>query len=380
MTYCVNYQHDFLSVDTPDERMRFHAVWLRDNALDKATRSSDNGQRLITLLEQPENIKIRHASIQHTDLQVYFADDNTAYYYPLAWLYANRYDKSDNNQRTTGWLRDNLVTWGRAFDVASVQESYTALIESDSQLCRWLELINRYGFAIATGLPEDNPDALLNLIARFGFVRETNYGKVFDVRAEIKPQNLAYTGLGLQAHTDNPYRDPVPTLQVLSCIENTVEGGESILVDGFQAALRLNAENSKYFELLSRYSANFCYAGDENTQLRSKRPMIELDVDGELIAIRFNNRSAAPFTHIPFEKMADYYAAYRHFAEIIEHSDSKISFKLAAGELFVVDNTRVLHSRNAFSAGGRRHLRGCYVDKDGLLSTLAILQQRYKTA
>ena len=35
--------------------------------------------------------------------------------------------------------------------------------------------------------------------ALFGFVRETNYGKWFEVRTEVNPANLAYTGLGLQA-------------------------------------------------------------------------------------------------------------------------------------------------------------------------------------
>ena len=67
----------------------------------------------------------------------------------------------------------------------------------------------------------------------FGYVRETNYGRWFEVSAEVNPSNLAYTNLGLQAHTDNPYRDPVPTLQFLACLENTVEGGDSIVVDGF---------------------------------------------------------------------------------------------------------------------------------------------------
>ena len=51
------------------------------------------------------------------------------------------------------------------------------------------------------------------MVAAFGYVRETNYAMVFEVRVEADPTNLAYTGLGLQAHTDNPYRDPAPTLQ-----------------------------------------------------------------------------------------------------------------------------------------------------------------------
>ena len=35
------------------ERHRFHAIWLRDNALDDKTRSPGNGQRLITLGDIP---------------------------------------------------------------------------------------------------------------------------------------------------------------------------------------------------------------------------------------------------------------------------------------------------------------------------------------
>ena len=206
-------------------------------------------------------------------------------------------------------------------------------------------------------------------------MRETNYGRWFEVRAEVNPNNLAYTNLGLQAHTDNPYRDPVPTLQILACLENSVEGGDSIVVDGFKAATRLKAENPKSFELLTRYCARFEYAGSSGVRLRARKPFIELAPDGELIAIRFNNRSAAPIVDVPFDEMADFYAAYRRFAEILEDPSMEVTFKLRPGELFIVDNTRVLHARKAFSSSGTRWLQGCYADKDGLLSTLAAIEE-----
>ena len=47
--------------------------------------------------------------------------------------------------------------------------------------------------------------------------------------------------------------------------------------------------------------------------------------------------------------MADYYAAYRRFAELIEDPAMEVTFKLKPGELFIVDNTRVLHARKSFS-------------------------------
>ena len=216
---------------------------------------------------------------------------------------------------------------------------------------------------------------MLEIADLFGFVRETNYGKWFEVRTEVNPSNLAYTGLGLQAHTDNPYRDPVPTLQILYCLENSAEGGESLVVDGFAAAERLREESPRGFELLSRYSARFEYRGSGGVHLFARRPMIEVSADGELTAIRFNNRSTAPLTDIPYDGMADYYAAYRLFGNIIEDPAMAVTFKLEPGESFIVDNTRVLHGRTGYAAtGGSRWLQGCYADKDGLLSTLSVLE------
>ena len=80
---------------------------------------------------------------------------------------------------------------------------------------------------------------MLEVAAGFGYVRETNYGTLFDVRVEATPTNLAFTGLAIAPHTDNPYRDPVPTVQLLHCLANAVDGGESGLVDGFHAAALL---------------------------------------------------------------------------------------------------------------------------------------------
>ena len=212
--------------------------------------------------------------------------------------------------------------------------------------------------------------ALIQIAALFGYVRETNYGKWFEVRSEINAINLAYTNLGLQAHTDNPYRDPVPTIQILYCLENSVSGGDSTVVDGFNAALRFKNENPDYFSLLSKYCARFEYNGDKKVHLQSRRPIIELSPDGELIAIRFNNRSAAPITDVPYEDMENYYKAYRAFSDIINDPTLAVNFKLNPGECFIVDNTRVLHARTAYSGEGTRWLQGCYVDKDGLLSKI----------
>ncbi len=71
------------------------------------------------------------------------------------------------------------------------------------------------------------PGTVLTVAGSMGYVRETNYGRLFDVRVEATPANLAFTGLPIAPHTDNPYRDPVPTVQLLHCLASAVEGGDS---------------------------------------------------------------------------------------------------------------------------------------------------------
>ncbi len=267
------------------------------------------------------------------------------------------------------------MRWDRGLDVEALAADRAAIARDPRALCRWLGFVRSHGFALLRGVPVES-GALCAVAELFGYVRETNYGRWFEVRAEVDPNNLAYTNLGLQAHTDNPYRDPVPGLQLLACLRNAVEGGESMVVDGFRIAAILQAENPRAFDLLSRHCARFAYAGSQGVRLAAKKPIIELGADGELVAIRFNNRSAAPLVDVPYDDMAEYYAAYRRFAELVEDPAFSVRFRLQPGELFIVDNTRILHARTAFSGTGSRWLQGCYADRDGLLSTLAALEQQ----
>ena len=350
--------------------MRFHAIWLRDNILDASARDPGNGQRLVTLADIPGDPTIQAASVAAGVLTCTFAPDGVVANYPVSWLRVHRYDTVSGGKL----CGDELTLWDSTLDPVPTAD----LTEMQSNLTAkrdWLAEMARHGFAKVTGLRVE-PGSLFDVVDLFGYVRETNYGRLFEVRTEVNPTNLAFTGLGLQAHTDNPYRDPVPTLQVLACLENSADGGDSMVVDGFAAAQRLYDEDRAAFDLLSQYTARFDYAGSAGVRLQSRRPMIELSPDGQLQHIRFNARSIAPLVDVPYDKMPAYYAAYRKFNTIIDDPNMAVSFKLAPGEAFMVDNTRVLHARLGYSGEGSRWLQGCYADKDGLLSTLAAMETK----
>ncbi|WP_289069543.1 TauD/TfdA family dioxygenase [uncultured Aliiroseovarius sp.] len=359
-----------LTLSGPDGPQRFHAMWLRDNAWDEDTRALGNGQRLIALRDIPADTKITDVTVNGSAIDVTFAPEGKTITYDANWLAQNAYDRPAPAQ--DGWLPAATEPWDARLMGSVPTSDFAAMAQDGRALRDWLELVNRYGFGkLENGPIEDG--ALFKVVDLFGHVRETNYGAKFEVRTEVNPTNLAFTGLGLQAHTDNPYRDPVPSVQVLYCLESSAAGGENMVVDGFAAALRLRDENPDYFRVLSSYCARFEYSGDDGVCLRSRRPMIELAPDGELVAVRFNNRSLAAVTDVPFDDMQTYYAAYRRLGEIIDDPASEVTFRLEPGEAFVVDNTRVLHARKAYSGTGTRWLQGCYSDKDGLRSTYAAM-------
>ena len=361
--------------DQPD--LRFHAFWLRDNALDPDTRDPLNGQRLITMNDLPKDTSLTLAHIESGALVCSFGPDGKTVRFPLGWLRDNAYDRQQ--EHCPGRLPPQVETWDNALQ-SDVPTGDLATLQSDVAARRdWLSAVRRFGFAKISGM-DPQPGGLFSIVDLFGYVRETNYGRHFEVRTEVNPTNLAYTGLGLQAHTDNPYRDPVPTLQILSCLENSAEGGENMVVDGFAAALRLRQLDPRGFKLLSGFPARFSYAGSAGVALHSRRPMIELAPDGELVGIRFNSRSVAPTRDVPFDQMEDWYDAYRRLSTIIDEPAMQVAFKLAPGEAFIVDNTRVLHARKGYSGAGTRWLQGCYADKDGLLSTLTALERKKEAA
>jgi gamma-butyrobetaine dioxygenase len=232
----------------------------------------------------------------------------------------------------------------------------------------------RLGFVLLRGVPPE-PGMVLEVAGSFGFVRETNYGRLFDVRVEPAPGNLAFTSRAIRPHTDNPYRDPVPTVQLLHCLRAAGEGGDTGLVDGFAAAAAFRAADAESFGTLTRTPAPFGYI-DKETRLRASQPLIELSPRGRVRGVRFNNRSMRPLRG-SYAEITAFYAAYRRWAGLLARPGRQLNLRLAPGDCLVFDNTRVLHGRTAFSmsAGSPgRHLQGCYADLDGLASTLAVLK------
>ncbi|MFB7473767.1 phosphonate degradation HD-domain oxygenase [Kitasatospora sp. NPDC056184] len=339
--------------------------WLRDNCPCAECRDPRNGQKLFQITDLPEDLAIAARAELEGHLEVLWSDGHRSRY-PSGWLA----QEADGDGRTEADKR----LWEAADFAGGIPRTpWPAHLADPAERAAVLAAVRRDGFAVLRGVPVRERQVLA-VAETFGFVRVTNYGELFDVRVEPDPNNLAFTSAAITPHTDNPYRDPVPTLQLLHCLENAATGGDSGLVDGFRAAALLRAEAPEHFAVLTRTPVPFVFR-DRGTELRADRPLIELDPLGRIREVRFNNRSIATLRGSAAELDA-FYAAYRAFAAITLRPGLQLDFRLEPGDCLIFDNVRLMHARTAFAQDGRRHLQGCYADLDSLASTLAVLHRR----
>jgi gamma-butyrobetaine dioxygenase len=358
------------------------AVWLRANCPCAGCRDPGSGQRLVTITDLPAGVTVTGVRAADDTVEVVFGPDGHRAVLPAAWL--ARYGDRAGTERDDDRTEDAKRLWAAA-DLGGEppQGWWPRYLADPAHRGSCLLAVLAVGVVILHDVPCE-PGAVLAVARSLGYVRETNYGRLFDIRAERAPANLAFTRLPIAPHTDNPYRDPVPTVQLLHCLHGAPGGGESTFTDGFRAAAVLRRKDPAAFACLTTTPVTFAYS-DANSELRATGPMIGLDPCGRIRQIRLNGRSLSP-VRLPAAQARAFYAAYRTFAELVASPEAMVTAMLSPGDCAIIDNTRVLHGRTGFTdaaaarregahneSTGRRHLQGCYADLDGLASAVAVL-------
>ncbi|EPJ56079.1 MAG: hypothetical protein OFPI_01150 [Osedax symbiont Rs2] len=350
------------------KNQRFHYLWLRDNCPCSDCRHP-SGQRIHETWQLDANINVESYQVTDTGLQVKWAAPHQHLSnFTEQYLLENSYDRGRSTTQS-------IENWGSELTGQLPCFDYEEVIGKEEVKAQWLEAVNKYGLSLLKNVPT-KPGTILQVVQLFGYVRNTNYGELFEVISVEQAVNLAFPPLPLSLHTDNPYRNPVPTLQLLHCLEKAQRGGVTALTDGFRAAQILREQNPEAFKLLASQAVTFRFSS-EDAILEHSACMIETDARGEISAIRVNNRSLAPL-NLPFDLMQSYYLAYQELMSIIQGSNCKVTLTLDKGDLILFDNQRILHGREV-QAEGPRHLQGCYADRDGLRSTAALLKKQNST-
>ena len=344
----------------------FHFPWLRDNC--PSGFHPDTRERIFDLLTLPPDYAPKSARAAGDALEVEWPDGHLSRF-PAAWLRENAYDDSARAARK--WAPK---TWDSNILPSPPRFSYAAIMQSDSARLEWLTALHDYGIALLEDTPAEM-DAVRRAAETIAFLRRTNFGEEFSVESKPNPNNVAYTAVELQLHTDLPNREMPPGAQFLHCLQNEAEGGESVFADGFRAAEEIRESHPDDFALLSQWPLPFRFH-DEDNDLRWRGTTIALDEEGGLREIRYHAALTAPLD-APSGMVPALYRAWRRFGEILRRPDMRINPRLNPGEMIGFHNRRILHGRRAFNpASGRRLLRGCYVDWDEVRSRIRVLGRK----
>ncbi len=359
---------DGLAIDDGNgRRFGIHPIWLRERCQDGASMDLHTGQRLHDPSDLDLNLRLEAVSEPVPGrLRVRFSDGHEADFAAQDILAEAAMPPGEHDVPP-------FTLWTGALE--SLPRAVWRPDASDADLTAWLDAFLRYGFIIFSGVPAEH-HAVLKAALVFGFARETNFGTVFDVRSVPDAIDLAYTAVHLDPHTDNPYRSPVPGVQLLHCLANETTGGLSTLVDGYAVSEALRERDPEAFRVLSTTPIRFRYR-DAVTELTASAPPIELDVNGRVRTIHFSPRlDFVPL--LPPEELSAYYRARRVFDHLLRTSEFEIRFLLNRGDLVMFDNCRLLHGRTRFDPQeGLRHLQGCYIDIDGPRSLYRVLRRRH---
>jgi alpha-ketoglutarate-dependent taurine dioxygenase len=328
----------------------YSALWLRDN--DPANRDALTGQRLMRTVDLPWEPRLRTADLQPPGHITLSWEDGAMSVYPLRWLRA-----FDRSLRTSS--RPTRMPWMGQAATAFAWCDYADWVENPAGREDWLYYVGRDGLAFLRDVPVQQ-DAVLKVAGLIGFARETHLGRTFD------------TSSNLPIHTGSPYHDPVPGFQLLHCLSAAGQGGQSVFVDGMAAADRLRAHDSDAFTTLCQMPILYRFQ-DAAVDLVAERTMLEVDALGEFRAIAYDDRSIAPLP-LKSPQLKKYYPAYKQLAELLSEPARSVVYQLQPGDLVLFDNTRILHGGNGEEAGVR-NLQGCYLDADGLYSSLAVLSR-----
>ena len=348
------------------QKKEIHPFWLRERVSEKNFLDEKTQQRLFDPTELKKNVEIQELNLSDEHLEVSFNDGVKT---KLTIQSIIREFSDINNIKLI-----ERVEWDSTLKDLNNFEFKENIFE-DRKMYEALINFYKYGFIIFKKVPTKN-NFLVNFANSIGSIRRTNFGEFFNVKSKPSPNDLAYTSLALAPHTDNPYRNPVPCIQILHCIENQVSGGLSTLVDGYTVTEKLKKNFPDYYKILTEIKVRFQFI-DQNVFLEDWAEMIQLDENKKFKQVRFSPR----LDFVPLmdkEKLELYYSARNKISELYNSKKYRIEFKLMPGDLLMMDNHRLLHGRTSYDANeGERFLQGCYIDYDSTEGRLKHLKRKF---
>ena len=358
----------FVTVQWPDgAELELFDLWLRENFVGPGAVNPDTREGTVDPAALGDDIAVDTARVDDAGaLCVRFAPESLEARYHPGWLR----HIADGDHRADGWLPEP-TPWTAADLPEPPTHDGSNVLDDPEVLRRFVDDLLRFGLARLVDVPLD-PDFGARFGRTIGAIRQTNFGDVWDVRADIElagdpsTNSNANTRQRLAPHTDLPTRETPPGFQFLHCVENTAEGGFSTMADGAAVAAHIADDHPDDYEALTTLRWVFFNRG-RGIDHRWSGPMIDLGVAGSPLTLRAFYPVKA-FPDMDPSDMARAYRAARLLSTVAADDRFQLRYPFRPGDLVGFDNRRVLHGRDHFESSGRRHLRGFYMDHDEVRS------------
>lgn len=339
-------------------RSVFHTIWLRDNCSCDACGDHSGGHRFWELNMAPQSFANEVAVIDGM-VQITWTEEGHITTFDPAWLRAHCYSDAARSER-----RHRPTTWDASIAGQLPEADYALAQTDDTERLKVFDAVRGYGICLLRNVPA-TVEATEQIAALCGFVRETHYGRVFEILSSPNPKVIANAPVPLRPHTDENFREPPPGIMIFHSIRASEDrGGESVMTDGFRLAEDFRDQFPEDFELLTQISIphrRFI----EDVGLRAEAPVIQLDRHGDVVEFRLNERTMGPLD-LPLDQIEAAYRALGRLFNLTYDPKYHMHHLLEDGEALVFDNARVLHARTGFN--GNRHVRLTHVGRDEFFS------------
>ncbi|KAI2471960.1 Clavaminate synthase-like protein [Annulohypoxylon bovei var. microspora] len=351
----------------------FPRHWLRDSCTCSICVDPDSGQKNFGSCDVPTDLPIVKASlIEDGGLDITWGND-----FLSGGNHESRYLASQltpgSKPRSSNKL-PNFTLWDKeTFERDRLTIDYDEWMAGEDAFLSGLHRLFTHGLVFLRNVPSSG-ESVVSIANQIGHIQETFYGRTWDVRSKPNAENVAYTSSFLGLHQDLLYLNNSPRIQLLHCLENTCEGGDSLFSDGERAChLTKTGPDSMVHHLSSR---NIRYAYYKYGQ--------HYETSRSIISPRRSTIFWSPpfqSSDQPMHPTVNNHQAYQCwlyaanlFRHLLEDEPWVYQYKMKPGECVLFDNLRVLHGRKQFdTATGSRLLKGTYISTDVFISKVKSL-------
>ncbi|KAF5115680.1 hypothetical protein DV454_002146 [Geotrichum candidum] len=391
--------------EQPEQEIQFRNFFLRDACTSAESVDVSTSQKNFSTARVPADIKAVAASVNPDNgaLEITWSDGASSKY-TQAFL---RRNATLQGRRHFRHLDMHYTLWDKVPKLSAEiihKIEYKDFIENPNSV---VQALHDLGIAYIVNVPEqtgiidntktggtfglegtaEKPVMVEQIANRIGYVKETFYGRSWNVVSVPDAKNVAYTSVYLPLHMDLCYYESPPGVQLLHVIKNSTTGGESLFADSFAAVSHIARTDPEAYDALKEIPISYHYDNDGYHYYYS-RPLVVEDPYGGI----------DPNTNRPYLKVVNYSPPFqgpldaiapgspysdaqvdafvrglRAFEDYIEEKQNQIEFKMEENCCVLFMNRRTLHARNEFDKeSGERWFRGTYIDLDAYQSKLRV--------